>query len=137
MSTPFNDSVIAEFRANEGRVAEFAPRQLILLHSTGAKSGRTHVNPLMPLIDGERFTVLGGNAGAKADPDWVHNLRADSAVFVETPDGVAAMRGREVTGAELEEVHARFSEGYPAFSDYVVSAAPRTIPAFELAPREA
>ena len=135
MSTPYNESVIDEFRSNGGRVADFEPKQLILLHSTGSRSASTHVNPLMPMIDGSVYTVLGGNAGAKRDPDWVTNLRADNEVLVETGKETVPMQARELTGEDLERAHARFAEGYPAFADYVESAAPRVIPAFELRPR--
>ena len=66
-----NRKVIEEFRANEGRVGGFfegAP--MVLLHTTGAKTGAARINPLMYLPDGDRVVVFASKGGAPDNPDW-------------------------------------------------------------------
>jgi|GEM_PF-599321 len=73
----WNAKIIEEFRANEGRVGgPFEGSPVLLLHTTGAKSGRERVNPMMYLdLDGQRY-VFASKAGADTNPDWYHNLVA-------------------------------------------------------------
>src|SRR2546428_3932791 len=75
----FNQRVIDEFRANEGRVGgPFQGAPVLLLHTTGAKSGLERVNPLMYLSDGDRILVFASKGGFPTSPDWYHNLKANS-----------------------------------------------------------
>jgi deazaflavin-dependent oxidoreductase (nitroreductase family) len=84
--------VIAEFRANGGRVGGyFTGTPLLLLTTTGARTGRRRIVALTYLADGERYVVLAANAGASRNPDWYHNLVAD-------PRGDRRGRHREVRG---------------------------------------
>ena len=79
MSTvDFNQQVIDEFRANEGRVGgNFEGAPLLLLHSTGARSGQERVNPMMYQdLGGGEIAVFASKAGQPTNPDWYHNLRA-------------------------------------------------------------
>src|SRR6202453_5507291 len=80
----FNQNLIDEFRANEGKVTgQFANADLLLLTTTGAKSGQTRVSPLAYLrIDG-RLIIVASFAGAPVNPAWVHNLRAKPRAHVE------------------------------------------------------
>ncbi len=66
----WNKAVVEEFRANGGKVAQFADRELLLLHTTGAKSGQQRINPLVYSIDGDRLTVVASKGGAPTNPDW-------------------------------------------------------------------
>jgi deazaflavin-dependent oxidoreductase (nitroreductase family) len=80
----FNEQLIEEFRANGGKVGgPFAGANLLLLHTTGAKSGRRRVNPLAYRRDGDHFVIFGSKGGAPTNPDWFHNLRAHPSATVE------------------------------------------------------
>ena len=93
----FNKSIIEEFRANDGKVGgEFSGAPLLLLTTTGAKTGKTGVNPLAYLEDGDRYVIIASYAGADHNPPWYHNLLAHPDVTVEV-------------GTERIDVHARTS----------------------------
>ena len=93
----FNDQIIEEFRANEGRVGGmFEGSSLLLLHHTGAKSGKSRINPLGYLSDGGRYVVFASKAGAPTNPDWYHNLKARPNVTIEV--GTDTMRCRRQRG---------------------------------------
>ena len=73
----FNAQIIDEFHANDGRVGGmFEGTPLLLLHHTGAHSGKHRVNPVGYLIDGGRYVVIASNGGAPTNPNWYHNLKA-------------------------------------------------------------
>ena len=73
----FNAKIIDEFRANEGRVGGmFEGMPLLLLHHTGAKSGKSRINPLAYQADGGRYVIFASKAGAPNNPAWYHNLKA-------------------------------------------------------------
>ena len=73
----FNAQIIEEFHANEGRVGGmFEGMPLLLLHHTGAKSGKSRINPLAYQSDGGRYVIFASKAGAPTNPDWYHNLKA-------------------------------------------------------------
>lgn len=84
----YNAKIIEEFRANAGRVGgSWEGRDLLLLTTTGRKSGRTHTAPMVFTRDGERLLVYASKGGAPAHPDWYVNLVADPHVVVEVgPD---------------------------------------------------
>jgi len=83
----FNRGIIEEFRANGGKVAQFAGIPILLLHHKGAKTGRSYTNPLVYLPDGDRFVVFASKGGAPTNPDWYHNLVAKPRVTIELGDG--------------------------------------------------
>ncbi|OIN82695.1 nitroreductase family deazaflavin-dependent oxidoreductase [Mycobacterium malmoense] len=134
----FNTSIIDEFRANGGKVGgQFAGADLLLLTTTGAKSGQPRVSPLAYFrIDG-RLIVVGSFAGAPINPAWVHNLRANPAAHVEVgaPQGVQAydVTARELPPAEREELFPKVTAAAPGFAEYQ-SKTSRVIPLFELRP---
>ena len=80
----FNAAIVDEFRANGGKVGgQFEGGNLLLLHTTGAKSGQPRMSPLAYLpVDG-KILIVGSKAGAPTHPDWVHNLRANPAARIE------------------------------------------------------
>ncbi|TDD90668.1 nitroreductase family deazaflavin-dependent oxidoreductase [Actinomadura darangshiensis] len=115
----WNRQVIEEFRANGGKVGgAFAGADLLLLTSTGARSGEPHPTPLGYLADGGRLLVFASNAGGPRNPAWYHNVRADPRVTVEvgteTFDGVAI----PVEGEERDRLYARQAERVPAYAEY-------------------
>lgn len=130
----FNEKVIAEFRANHGKVGgSFEGAPLLLLHSTGAKSGQERVSPMMYLPDDERYVVFASKAGADDNPDWYHNLKAHPEARIEVGDDEVAVRAVEVTGPERDRLYARQAELFPGFKDYEAKTS-RVIPVVALVP---
>ncbi|NKZ06156.1 nitroreductase/quinone reductase family protein [Actinomadura latina] len=124
----WNRQVIEEFRANAGRVGgRFEGADLLILTSTGARTGRPHTTPLGCMPDGDRLLVFASNAGLPHDPAWYHNIRADPRVTVElgteTFDGVAV----PIEGDERDRLYALRSEAIPVFAEYQLQTA-RVIP---------
>ena len=71
----FNDNIVEEFRANGGKVGgPFEGATLLLLHTTGAKSGQPRLAPLAYFTVDGKMIIIGSKAGADTNPDWVHNL---------------------------------------------------------------
>ncbi|PZQ90691.1 MAG: nitroreductase family deazaflavin-dependent oxidoreductase [Leifsonia xyli] len=129
----FNQGIIDEFRANGGTVetAGFG-RDLVLVHHTGAKSGRERVTPLMGLPSERGWLIAASKAGAPENPAWYHNLLAHPETVIETPDeGEVAVRAVDLPGAERDAAWARFLTASPAFAQYEQRAG-RTIPVIEL-----
>jgi deazaflavin-dependent oxidoreductase (nitroreductase family) len=132
----FNQTIVDEFRANGGKVTgQFANANLLLLTTTGAKSGQQRVSPLAYFrIDG-KLIILGSFAGAPVNPAWVHNLRANSQAHVEvgTESGVESFdaTARELPAAERDELFPKVTAVAPGFAEYQAKTA-RVIPLFEL-----
>src|SRR3981081_1042300 len=83
-----NNNVADEFRANGGKVGgQFAGHNLLLLTTTGAKSGRPRLSPLANLTVDGKLLIIAGYGGADINPAWVHNLRASPAAHVEIGTG--------------------------------------------------
>lgn len=120
MPNDFNQSVIDEFRANSGRVGGyFAEGRLILLTTTGRRSGAAHTTPVAYLPDGgSRILVIASAGGAPQHPAWFHNLVAEPGVTVE--DGVFTYTAGAVVlaGAERHEIFARATEADPGWAAY-------------------
>jgi deazaflavin-dependent oxidoreductase (nitroreductase family) len=115
----WNDKVIAEFRANEGKVAgAFEGAPLLLLHSTGAKSGAERVSPMMYQAVDDGFAVFASKAGADTNPDWYHNLRAHPQARIEVGTETLDVTARVLDEAEREPVWAEQKSRFPGFADY-------------------
>ena len=129
-----NQQVIREFRANSGRVGGFyAGMPLLLLTTTGARSGRSHTTPLTYLADGDRYVVVAAAGGAAAGPDWYHNLLARPQVTVEAGTGEFEAAALVITGAEREVMFQRFAAAQPLLTRYQ-SMTTRQIPVVALVP---
>ena len=131
----FNQRNIDEFRANGGKVGgQFEGAALLLLTSTGARSGEQRVNPVAYFdIDGKIY-VIGSAAGRDRDPSWAFNLRAHPAATIE----IGSQRPRPVIARELprgerDTVFGEVVARAPGFGDYE-RRTDRVIPVFELAP---
>ncbi|MEM7346121.1 MAG: nitroreductase family deazaflavin-dependent oxidoreductase [Chloroflexota bacterium] len=114
-----NKAVIEEFRANSGKVGGyFENSTLLLLHTTGAKSGKQRLNPLVTVEDGDRLVVAASKAGAPSHPDWYHNVVANSAVEVEY--GPDRFQAQAVITEEPErsELYKKLASAFPAFAEY-------------------
>ncbi|MFF2303222.1 nitroreductase/quinone reductase family protein [Streptomyces sp. NPDC058128] len=133
----FNRQVIEEFRANGGRVGGmFEGASLLLLTTTGARSGRAHTNPAVYVRDGARLLVFASNAGGPKHPAWFHNLSADPYVTVElgTPEGTVERFGATAVvteGEERDRLYAEQAERDPGFAAYQ-AATDRLIPVVAL-----
>jgi deazaflavin-dependent oxidoreductase (nitroreductase family) len=130
----WNTRVIEEFRANGGNVEQFKGIPLLLLHHTGAKSGRSYINPLAYLPDGERMVVFGSKGGSDNNPDWYHNLVAHPDVKVELADGkIIDAKAVVLQGAERERIYDLQVERVPVFAEYRAKTS-RQIPVIALKP---
>ena len=128
----FNAGIIGEFRANGGKVGgPFEGAPILLLTTTGARSGATRVNPLAYLPDGDRMLVFASKGGAPTNPDWYHNVRAHPEVTVEVGEQTKRMRAVELTGAERDRLFAEQAKRMPGFADYQANTT-RVIPVIAL-----
>jgi deazaflavin-dependent oxidoreductase (nitroreductase family) len=115
----YNQRIIVEFRANGGKVGgEWDGYRLLLLHSTGAKTGQHRVTPVGYRRDGDRFVVLGSNGGAATHPDWYHNLRANPLVTVEVASERFDARARVAANDERDRLWQEFKNEIPVLADY-------------------
>jgi deazaflavin-dependent oxidoreductase (nitroreductase family) len=130
----FNQTIIEEFRANKGVVGGgFAGAPVVLLHTTGAKSGSARVNPLVSLPqDDGTFCVFASKGGAPTNPDWYYNLVAHPEVTVEFGDETFEATATPVTGADRDRIYAEQVARMPGFGEYEENAAPRIIPVVRL-----
>jgi deazaflavin-dependent oxidoreductase (nitroreductase family) len=136
----WNEKVIAEFRANDGRVGgSFEGAPVVLVHHRGRKSGREYVNPMMYLRDENnenKIYVFASKAGAPSNPDWYYNLVAGGEGTVERGRETYRVAVHEVTGDERDRIYEEQARRYPGFAEYAEKTAGlRTIPVIELARR--
>ena len=128
----FNKAIIDEFRANKGVVGgQFAGAPLLLLSTTGAKSGLARVNPLVYLVDGDRQIIIASFAGAPTSPPWYHNLLANPEVGVEMGSENFKASAGVLDEPERTELYAKMVEIMPVFSEYQ-SKTTRVIPVIAL-----
>jgi deazaflavin-dependent oxidoreductase (nitroreductase family) len=130
----FNSAIIAEFRANGGKVGgRWAGRTLLLLHTTGAKSSQRRVNPLAYTRDGDRLVVIASKGGAPTNPDWYYNLLANPLVTVEV--GTEQFQARATVAAEPERtrLYDQMAKVMPGFAEYQRNTT-RRIPVITLLP---
>ena len=115
----FNQRIIEEFRANGGTVGgRFAGAPMLLLTTTGARSGRQHTTPLVYLPDGDRYIIFASKGGAPTHPDWYHNLVAQPEVTAEVGTETIAVRAVVLTGEERDRLYAKQAALRPAFGEY-------------------
>lgn len=115
----YNKSIIEEFRANGGKVGgRFANRTLLLLTTTGAKSGQTRTNPVAYTTDGDHFVIIASKGGAPTNPDWYYNLKANPEVTVELGREQFEARATIAEGAERDRLFNQMAEIMPGFADY-------------------
>jgi deazaflavin-dependent oxidoreductase (nitroreductase family) len=135
MSTETNDwnaRVIEDFRANGGRVGgQFEGFPLLLLHTTGAKSGKERVNPLAYGTDGDHLVVFGSKGGAPMHPDWYHNIVANPRARVEVGTDTFDVTAHVAEGDERARIWDAWKQQVPAFAEYERSTS-REIPVIVL-----
>jgi deazaflavin-dependent oxidoreductase (nitroreductase family) len=131
----WNTRIVEEFRANGGKVGgNFAGAPMLLLHTTGARSGLERVNPMMYQdLGGGRVAVFASKAGADTHPDWYHNLVANPDVTAEIGTDTRAFRARTADPGEREPIWAKQKADYPGFAGYEANTT-REIPVVILDP---
>ena len=131
----WNSGIIEEFRANDGKVGgPFEGAPLLLLHTTGGKTGEERINPLMYLADGDRYVVFASKGGHDFHPHWMLNIEANPEVEIEVGD--RRLKGKaEVLrdGPERDRLYAEQVKRFPQFGEYEEKAA-RTIPVVVIEP---
>ena len=133
----FNAQIIEEFHANEGRVGgSFEGMPLLLLHHVGARTGTPRINPLVYQSDAGRYVIFASKAGAPANPDWYHNLKAHPNVRIEVGTDTLDVIASEVTGAERERLFGAQAQLAPRFAEYAQKT-DRVIPVIVLTPSAA
>jgi deazaflavin-dependent oxidoreductase (nitroreductase family) len=131
----WNTGSIEEFRANGGKVGgNFEGAPLLLLHSTGARSGQERVNPVMYLdLGAGRLAVFASKAGAPDNPDWYHNVLAHPEVTAEIGTETRSFQARVASDEEREPIWSQQKQDYPGFADYEAKTN-RQIPVVVLEP---
>ena len=115
----FNQRVISEFRANQGKVGgQLANMPVLLLTTTGAKSGRTLTKPLVYTTDGDRIVVLASFAGGPKNPPWYHNLVANPVATVELGSERFRVQAAVTAGEERQRLFDRQAAQMPIFAEY-------------------
>ncbi len=128
----FNQQVISEFRANQGKVGgQLANMPVLLLTTTGAKSGRALTRPLVYTTDRDRIVVIASFAGAPNNPPWYHNLVANPEATVELGSERFQVRAEVTSGEERQRLFNRQAEQMSIFADYQKKT-PRQIPVIVL-----
>lgn len=115
----WNDNIIKEFRTNDGKVGgQFEGAPLLLLTTTGAKTGNKRTSPVMYLADGDLHIVFASKAGAPTNPDWYHNLVANPTVTVEVGPDTFEATATSVEGDERDKLYDQQASLYPGFREY-------------------
>ncbi len=130
----FNQQIIQEFRANEGRVGGmFSGATLLLLHHVGAKCGAQRVSPLVYQAVGDSYAIFASNNGADSHPAWYHNLLANQRTSVEVGTATREVLARVADDAERARIWARQMQRSPGFAEYEAKTS-RKIPVVILEP---
>jgi deazaflavin-dependent oxidoreductase (nitroreductase family) len=132
-----NVDVIEQFRTNNGSIHSgmFKGARLLLLTTTGAKSGKKRVNPLAFTRDGDSYVVIASKGGSPTHPDWYRNLVATPEVTVEVGTQRFEARARVAEGTERDRLYAAQAAIMPGFADYQRKTS-RQIPVVVLEPRQ-
>lgn len=133
----WNQKIIEEFRANEGRVGgNFEGAPMVLMHHVGRKSGNESVNPVMYMADEEdpqTIYVFASKGGAPTHPDWYYNMTEAGRATVEVGTETYDVAVREVLGGDRDRIYAEQARRYPGFAEYEAKTVGiRTIPVLAL-----
>jgi deazaflavin-dependent oxidoreductase (nitroreductase family) len=132
----FNASIIDEFRANEGKVGgPFEGSPMLLLHTTGRRSGTERVTPLVYWPEGDRMVIFASKGGAPTHPDWYRNLMAQPDTTVEVGTDTVAVHARELEGDEYRDLWDRITAAIPGLAEYQAKTS-RRIPLIMLERRD-
>ena len=128
----FNSKIIEEFRANQGKVGgQFEGAPMVLITTTGAKSGQRRTSPLVYFRDDDRIVIFASKAGAPTHPDWYHNLVANPQVTVEVEGDTFEATADVLEGDERDRIFDAQAELMPGFRSYADNTS-RVIPVVAL-----
>ena len=129
----FTRNMKAELRANHGVVQNgpMAGRPLMILTTTGAKSGEPREAIVTFTREGDKYVIAASKSGAETNPAWYHNLQVNPVAVVEAGGEKFEARATEATGAERDRLYAQHAEERPEFRDYP-NQTKRVIPVFTL-----
>jgi deazaflavin-dependent oxidoreductase (nitroreductase family) len=123
------------YRLSRGRIfGSIGTAPVLLLTSTGRRSGQKRTAPVVFLADGERYVVIGSNAGNERTPAWSYNLQANPEAEIELRGARKLVRARVAEGEERAELWRKVNEMYEGFDDYDAKTS-RDIAVFVLEPR--
>jgi len=132
----FNANIITEFRENAGKVGgPFEGAPMLLLHTTGKRTGTERVNPLVYWPEGDAMVIFASKGGAPTNPDWYHNLMAQPDTRVEVGTDTVVVHARETDGDERQDLFDRITAVMPGFADYQAKTS-RRIPIIVLERRD-
>jgi deazaflavin-dependent oxidoreductase (nitroreductase family) len=118
-ASEWNKKIIEEFRANDGKVGgNFENTPLLLLHTTGAKSGLPHVNPAAYITDDERLVIVASKGGAPTNPDWYYNVVANPEVGIEVGTEQFQAKATVATEPERTRLFEKMATVNPNFAEY-------------------
>ena len=115
----WNKAIIEEFRANAGKVGgHFEGKPMLLIHTTGAKSGKPHLNPVIYTMDGDKLVVIASQGGAPTHPDWYYNLIANPLVTVEVGTETFQTRAEVVPEPDRTRLYQQMITVMDSFAEY-------------------
>lgn len=116
----WNKAIIEEFHANGGQVKghQFPGSPLLLLHTTGAKSGKSHLNPVAYIMDGDRYIIIASMGGSPKNPDWYYNILAHPTVSVEVGTEQFQVQAAVVAEPERTRLYNEMAAIRPSFKEY-------------------
>ena len=115
----WNKKIIEEFRANGGKVGgNFEGRTLLLLHTTGAKSGQERINPVAYTKDNDQLVIIASKGGAPTHPDWYHNIVANPRLIVEVGTEEFEVEAMVAEEPERTRLYDQMASIIPGFADY-------------------
>jgi deazaflavin-dependent oxidoreductase (nitroreductase family) len=128
----WNKATIEEFRANKGKVGGyFEGRNLLLLHTKGAKSGLERINPVAYFMDDNRYVIIASKGGADTHPDWYHNLLVNPEISVEVGTEQFQAIATAASEPERTRLYEKMESINPGFTEYKHKTS-RIIPAVTL-----
>lgn len=135
----WEEQLIADVRANGGRPSQgpLAGQPLMLLYSTGAKSGERRRSIVTYSSDPDGYVIAGTNGGnPEKAPSWLANITAEPNVELEIANAIVQATAREVTGDERDRLWAQHVDQLPHFGKYPAQITGRTIPVVRLTPKQ-
>ncbi len=126
-----NKRVIEQFRANGGKIGGFS--SLLLLHTTGAKSGQERITPVGYMPDGERLIIIASQGGAPTNPDWYYNVQAHPLVTVEVGAEKFQAQATITREPERSQLYDKMAALMPSYDGYRHRTT-RVIPVIALTP---
>jgi len=130
----FNSNLIDEIRATKGHLTDgpFAGRQVLVLTTTGAKSGARRETPLVYSRDGDDIVIIASMGGAPSHPAWYHNIVANPRVTIEVDGATIDADARVAQGAERRRLYDQHAQIHPSFTEYEAKTGGRVIPVIVL-----